>query len=400
MGWSFGGLGAALLLLLLVAVISLPSGGPFDCEDAGTGDVTAVGNYPEPLRFGPFTMYPGQLVFADVVAKRTRWDVWVIRAQVLNEMNGAAALGRVRENNHNWLNVGYFDELGGGGAFQQSGVWGDPVRAGNATADWIQGERETINSTAAPSIREAYEKGANATPAEAIRLLQTSRWATSGYPQLPGIYRAISSAGRGTAAPTVRAGVVPVAEPVTCDDGSAAVGGGIASAGVVAKKYLHATSPAQMPGFTGAFPVGAWCSWFVTNVLRKVGVDIPVLPYSGAPYTWAKDHPTDWTMFKPMGRPALGKTPPVGSLVMYKDGGGGSPTRSDHINMVEKTYPDGSFDVIGGNQGSGCPTGSCVSEHKACRLIGWNRPADPHLDCGDDRPIWGIVTPKASGTAT
>jgi hypothetical protein len=122
---------------------------------------------------------------------------------------------------------------------------------------------------------------------------------------------------------------------------------------------------------------------------------MPVMPYSGTPYTWAADHPGSWTDFKPIGKPAAAKTPPVGSLVMYTSAGGGSPTHSDHINLVGKTYPDGSFDVVGGNQG--CPTGgpNCVSERRACLLSGWKSAGEPHLEgCGDDRPIWGIVTPR------
>jgi hypothetical protein len=417
LGWA-----AALLLalLLLVATVATPRPqvGCGDGEGASTGDVTAVGNYPRPLTFGGATLYPGQLVFADVVAKRTRWDLAVIRAQVFNEMNGAAALGRVRAHNNNWLNVGYFDHLQGGGAYQTSSVWRDPVRAGNATADWIQGKRETLNSKGADSIRDAYEKGATAGPLEQVRLLQGSGWASSRYPDLPGIYQRIASgeggkAASGTqiadAAPT-GSGAAAAREDLTAGAGSdagataaglcnaaAPVGGGIAAAGEIAHKYLGATGPSQMPGFTGGFPAGQWCSWFVTNVLRKAGVDIPVQPYSGEPYMWAKAHPDAWTITKPEGRPSTTATPPVGSLFMYGTGYAGHG--SQHINMVEKTYPDGSFDLIGGNQGSGCPTGSCVSEHKSCKLVGWKTSTAPHVDCSHDRPIWGIVTPtKTKGT--
>jgi hypothetical protein len=381
-GWAVVGAGVLLGLLLLVAVIS-PGPTAAGCGDESDGDVIAVGRYPAPLTFGGAMLLPAQLEFADVVAKRVRWDLAVIRAQVYNEMNGPFAARRVAEHNHNWLNVSYDDNLGGRGRLDGRHVWRDPITAGNATADWIQGKRKTLGEQGADSIRTAYTKGASASPQEAIALLQRSGWASSGYPNLPAIYARIRRASNGAAVST------PVA---SC--GPAPVGGGVAAAGGIARGFLGATRPAQMPGFTGPFPAGQWCSWFVTNVLRKTGVEIPVLPYSGAPYTWAADHPEAWTLFKSRGRPAIGPTPAVGSLVMYTAAGGGSPTNSDHINMVARTYPDGSFDVIGGNQG--CPTGgpTCVSEHKACELAGWKTAREPHLeDCGDDRPIWGIVTP-------
>ncbi|MCK9250802.1 MAG: class A beta-lactamase-related serine hydrolase [Solirubrobacteraceae bacterium] len=189
--WAGAVLALGLLGLLLVPTIQPP---PLErCgADGPSGDVQFVGSYPRPQRFGPYTMYPEQLVFADVVAKRLGWNAWVIRAQILHEQNGPAAVARVRARNNNWLNVGYFDALAGAGAYQSSTVWQDPVRAGNATADWVQGKRETINSKASDRIRQAYERGAGRSPQVAIGLLQRSGWATSGYPLLPRIYASLT----------------------------------------------------------------------------------------------------------------------------------------------------------------------------------------------------------------
>jgi hypothetical protein len=68
---------------------------------------------------------------------------------------------------------------------------------------------------------------------------------------------------------------------------------------------------------------------------------------------------------------------------------GTSPTvgASEHINLVDRVLPDGSFMVTRGNQ-----DGSRVTRYGSCRL----QPADPaHLTgpgC-DPRPIYGIATP-------
>ena len=60
----------------------------------------------------------GQVMFSFYLAELSGLDINLIKAWVLAEMSGSYATGRQSEGNHNWLNIGYFDSLGGGGAFQ------------------------------------------------------------------------------------------------------------------------------------------------------------------------------------------------------------------------------------------------------------------------------------------
>ena len=127
----------------------------------------------------------------------------------------------------------------------------------------------------------------------------------------------------------------------------------------------------------------AWCAWFATNVWRKAGVPIAVNGWSGYPYGWAR---AKGLLFKQIGRPPRGVTPPVGSAVMY-----GTESRpggdSEHVNLVDRVLPDGSFMLTGGNQ-----DGSRVTRYGPCRL----RRADPAGLIGpgcDGRPIYGIAMP-------
>ena len=120
----------------------------------------------------------------------------------------------------------------------------------------------------------------------------------------------------------------------------------------------------------------AWCAWFATNVWRKAGVPIPVNAWSGYPYDWAK---AKGLLFKAVGEPPRGATPPVGSALMY--GTSSAPGQSDHVNLVDRVLPDGTFMVTGGNQ-----DGSRVTRYGPCRL----RRADPAGLVGpgcDPRPI-------------
>jgi 3D (Asp-Asp-Asp) domain-containing protein len=154
-------------------------------------------------------------------------------------------------------------------------------------------------------------------------------------------------------------------------------------AAAIAVKYLGKNARAQsFTGFKPASFADAWCAWFLTNVWRMAGIDIPFSAWSGYPYQWAKaSHPN--LIFKAIGNPPKGKTPPIGSAIMY----GSSDTDSDHINMVQRTLPDGSFMVVGGNQ-----DGSRVTSYGPCRL---STESVAHLSgpgC-DTRGIYGIVSP-------
>ena len=127
----------------------------------------------------------------------------------------------------------------------------------------------------------------------------------------------------------------------------------------------------------------AWCAWFATNVWRNAGVAIPINAWSGYPYDWAK---AKGLLFKQIGQPPRGATPPAGSALMYGTSST-PPAGSDHVNLVERVLPDGSFMVTGGNQ-----DGSRVTRYGPCRL----RQADPAGLTGpgcDGRPIYGIAMP-------
>jgi CHAP domain/3D domain len=146
---------------------------------------------------------------------------------------------------------------------------------------------------------------------------------------------------------------------------------------------------ASIPGFHPPVFRASWCAWFATNVWHQAGVPIPVNGWSGYPYTWARAR---GQLFKAIGQPPRGSTPPVGAALMY-----GTEARpggdSRHVNLVDRVLPDGSFMVTGGNQDDGR-----VTRYGPCRL----QRVDPaHLigpGC-DTRPIYGIAQPTtATGT--
>jgi hypothetical protein len=112
-------------------------------------------------------------------------------------------------------------------------------------------------------------------------------------------------------------------------------------------------------------------------------VPIEVSAFSGYQYTWAQRHRT---LFKGLGSPARGSTPPVGSALMYGSGPQ-STSSSQHVNLVDAVNPDGTFMLTGGNQDS-----SRVTREGPCRLSR----ADPARLAGpgcDPRPIYAIAAP-------
>jgi 3D (Asp-Asp-Asp) domain-containing protein len=144
-----------------------------------------------------------------------------------------------------------------------------------------------------------------------------------------------------------------------------------------------------IPGFEPPAVSYAWCAWFATNVWRRAGVPISLSAWSGYAYDWAEAR---GQLFKAIGERPAGPTPPLGSALMY---GASShpPDGSQHINLVDRVLPDGSFMVTGGNQ-----DGSRVTRYGPCRLLR----ADPaHLSgpgC-DGRPIYGIAAPTRGRVA-
>jgi hypothetical protein len=121
----------------------------------------------------------GQVQFSYQLASLSGLDVNIIKAWVLAEMSDGYARKRQQANNHNWLNIGYFDSLGGGGAFQNgkgSNVWSNPVSAANASEAFLEGKI----FGAAPGIQNILLY-AGASPSSQISAIASSGWASSGY---------------------------------------------------------------------------------------------------------------------------------------------------------------------------------------------------------------------------
>jgi predicted nucleic acid-binding Zn-ribbon protein len=132
---------------------------------------------------------PGQIEFSLQLSALTGLDVNVIKAWCLAEQSNTAASGREREGNHNWLNIGYFDSLSGGGAFQAYKAWADPTQAANASGAFLYGKWLGA-STGIQNIL----KSRNKPPLEQLDAIAKSGWASSGYyggASLRGTYKLI-----------------------------------------------------------------------------------------------------------------------------------------------------------------------------------------------------------------
>jgi 3D (Asp-Asp-Asp) domain-containing protein len=154
--------------------------------------------------------------------------------------------------------------------------------------------------------------------------------------------------------------------------------------GQIARRFLGKDARRQaFAGFEPPTTQVSWCAWFSTNVWRLAGVRIEVSDFSGYQYTWGR---SNGTLFKAVGVPPRGPTPPVGSALMY--GSGPQRTRtSQHVNLVDAVNPDGTFMLTGGNQDS-----SRVTREGPCRLSR----SDPARLTGpgcDPRPIYAIAAP-------
>jgi hypothetical protein len=135
-------------------------------------------------------MTPGQRTFALQLAAQTGLDPGVVSAWMLAEESGGAAQARERQGDFNWLNIGWTDA----GRYGTSGaVWSDPVAAANATAGWLKGQDTVAGYGRASAGIQAILQTAGQPPAAQIAALQRSGWASSGYPDLPGLYRQVAS---------------------------------------------------------------------------------------------------------------------------------------------------------------------------------------------------------------
>jgi hypothetical protein len=130
-------------------------------------------------------MTTAQKQFATRLAADTGLNPGVVSAWLLAEESGSAAQSRQAANNNDWLNIGYTDS----GTYGASAtVWSDPTAAADATAGWLKGQNTIPGyGTASPGI-QAILSTAGQTPVAQISALQTSGWASSGYPGLPTLY--------------------------------------------------------------------------------------------------------------------------------------------------------------------------------------------------------------------
>jgi hypothetical protein len=130
-----------------------------------------------------------QQQFASRLAADTGMDPGVISAWLLAEESGGAATSRQAASNNDWLNIGYTDS----GTYGSAGSeWSDPLTAADATAGWLKGQNTIPGYGTASSGIQAVLQTAGQPAAEQISALQNSGWASSGYPDLPGLYQQVA----------------------------------------------------------------------------------------------------------------------------------------------------------------------------------------------------------------
>jgi hypothetical protein len=132
---------------------------------------------------------PGQQQFASQLAANTGLDPGVVSSWLLAEESGGAATSRQANNNNDWLNIGYTDSGTYGSA---DSVWANPITAANATAGWLKGQNTIPGYGTASSGVQAILATAGQPPATQISALQTSGWASSGYPGLTSLYQQVA----------------------------------------------------------------------------------------------------------------------------------------------------------------------------------------------------------------
>jgi hypothetical protein len=130
-----------------------------------------------------------QQTFASRLAQETGLDAGVVSAWLLAEESGGAAQSRQAAGNNDWLNIGYTDS----GTYGSSdSVWSDPTAAADATAGWLKGQSTIPGYGTASQGIQAILQTAGQSPAAQISALQSSGWASSGYPSLPSLYSQIA----------------------------------------------------------------------------------------------------------------------------------------------------------------------------------------------------------------
>jgi len=154
----------------------------------GTSGTTATGSTSLPASASTM-LTSDQQQFASELASQTGLDPGVVSAWLLAEESGGAAVSRQSANNNDWLNIGYTD----GGTYGSSdSVWSNPVTAADATAGWLKGQATIPGYGTASAGIQSVLTTAGQSPAAQIAALQSSGWASSGYPDLPGLYQQVA----------------------------------------------------------------------------------------------------------------------------------------------------------------------------------------------------------------
>jgi hypothetical protein len=125
-----------------------------------------------------------QQQFASRLAADTGLAPTTIAAWLLAEESGGAAQSRQATNNNDWLNIGYTDSATYGSS---DSIWSNPITAADATAGWLKGQNTIPGYGTASSGVQAILNTVGQSPSAQVAALQSSGWASSGYPDLPSL---------------------------------------------------------------------------------------------------------------------------------------------------------------------------------------------------------------------
>jgi hypothetical protein len=131
-----------------------------------------------------------QQAFASRLSADTGLNPGVISAWLLAEESGGAAQSRQASSNNDWLNIGYTDSATYGSS---DAVWSDPVTAADATAGWLKGQNTIPGYGTASASIQGILATVGQPPATQIAALQSSGWASGGYPDLPTLYSQVTA---------------------------------------------------------------------------------------------------------------------------------------------------------------------------------------------------------------
>lgn len=120
-----------------------------------------------------------QQAFASELARRTGLDPTVIAAWVASEEPASST--HAPNGANNWLNIGSVDSGNWQGGADP--VWGTPQSGADATAAWLRGSSVYGIGTASSGIR-AIMRTVGQSAAAQVHAIQSSGWASSGYPHL------------------------------------------------------------------------------------------------------------------------------------------------------------------------------------------------------------------------